>query len=283
MAEQQMQIMVGGEQVAVPEVAAATVFDALTSDRMMELLAESGYEDPQHIGETVQALRENGFHLPRAWAKPVRQELIDLDVGAGYVSGLVERFQREIVMQCGRAFVRMMRGDILTDSEVSQKLLAAKHFPPMPTASVDTGFAPRPTDWLAFYPQLVNWIRPTSAELAQAAQQVLDDFTTEEGVLVVAAGDPRRIALGTVLRGTAAGMGDIEKMVTAEVLESGDGISILQEINGIVLGTLASSMLSEWKLESTTAHHRAVSGRSSTAGVAQTAQTAQEVGQGGGG
>ena len=80
MAEQQMQIVVGGEQVAVPEVAAATVFDALTSDRMMELLAESGYDDAQHIGETVQALRENGFHLPRAWAKPVRQELIDLDM-----------------------------------------------------------------------------------------------------------------------------------------------------------------------------------------------------------
>ena len=117
MAEQQMQIVVGGEQVAVPEVAAATVFDPLTSDRMMELLAESGYEDAQHIGETVLALRENGFHLPRAWAKPVRQELIDLDVGAGYVSGLVERFQREIVMQCGRAFVRMMRGDRQTDRQ----------------------------------------------------------------------------------------------------------------------------------------------------------------------
>ena len=52
--------------------------------------------------------------------------------------GLVERFQREIVMQCGRSFVRMMRGDVQTDSEVAQKLLAAKHFPPMPAASVDT-------------------------------------------------------------------------------------------------------------------------------------------------
>ena len=35
-----MQIVAGGEQVAVPEVAAATVFDPLTSDRMMELLAD---------------------------------------------------------------------------------------------------------------------------------------------------------------------------------------------------------------------------------------------------
>ena len=83
-------------------------------------------------------------------------------MGAGYVSGLVGQFQREIViqpeLQCDRAFARMMRGDIQTDSEVSQKLLAAKHFPPMPAASVDTGFAPssRPTDWLASYPQLVN-------------------------------------------------------------------------------------------------------------------------------
>ena len=41
-------------------------------------------------------------------------------------------------------------------------------------------------------------------------------------------------------------MGDIEKMVTADVLEAGAGISILQEINGTVLGTLSSSMLKSW-------------------------------------
>ena len=73
MAEQQQQIVVGGEQVAIPDIAAATIFDAMTTDRMMKLLAEAGSEDPQHIGETVQALRENGFHLPRAWAKPIGQ------------------------------------------------------------------------------------------------------------------------------------------------------------------------------------------------------------------
>ena len=48
---------------------------------------------------------------------------------------------------------------------------------------------------------MVNWIRPTSAELAQTVQQVMDDPTVEDDLLVVPAGDPRRIALGTVLRG----------------------------------------------------------------------------------
>ena len=39
---------------------------------MMGLLAGVGFEEPQRIGETVKALRGNGFHLPRAWAKPQR-------------------------------------------------------------------------------------------------------------------------------------------------------------------------------------------------------------------
>ena len=97
MAGAQLQIVVGGQQIAVPMVPASAVFDPLSAERMAELLQEVGFVDPQHTGETVQALRENGFQLPRAWAKPVRQELIDLDVGAGYVSGIVERFQREMV------------------------------------------------------------------------------------------------------------------------------------------------------------------------------------------
>ena len=246
MAGVQLQIVVGGQQIAVPMVPASAVFDPLSTERMAVLLAESGYGDAQHIGETVQALRENGFHLPRAWAKPVRQELIDLDVGAGYVSGLIERFQREMVEQCGGVFVRMMRGDVQTDSEVAQKLLVAKHVPPMPPVSVDTGFAPVPDAWLAYYPQLVNWIRPTSAELAQTVQQVMDDPSVDDHILLVPAGDPRRIALGTVLRGTAAGMGQTSLLVGSEVLEAGDGVCILQAVNSKVLGKLASTMLRNW-------------------------------------
>ena len=45
MAEQQQHIVVGGEQ-AVPDITAATIFVALTADRMMELLAEARFEDP---------------------------------------------------------------------------------------------------------------------------------------------------------------------------------------------------------------------------------------------
>ena len=57
MAGAQLQIVVGGQQIAVPMVPASAVFDPLSAERMAELLAESGYEDAQHIGETVQGLR----------------------------------------------------------------------------------------------------------------------------------------------------------------------------------------------------------------------------------
>jgi hypothetical protein len=39
--------------VAVPEHAAATVFDALTAELLLELLAEAGFEEPQHISAAV--------------------------------------------------------------------------------------------------------------------------------------------------------------------------------------------------------------------------------------
>ena len=36
---------------------------------------------------------ENGFDLPNAWVCQVRSDLIELNIGVGYVAGVMEKFK----------------------------------------------------------------------------------------------------------------------------------------------------------------------------------------------
>ena len=100
--------------MAVPAVAVSTVYTPVSAAQMVEWLTEVGFDEEQHRAEMVTALREDGYHLPRAWARPVRQEIIDVGIGAGYVSGVIERFQQAMVGLCGAGFKdqhRRCKGD----------------------------------------------------------------------------------------------------------------------------------------------------------------------------
>ena len=143
MAAAQQQIVVGGENIAVGVVDAADLFARIDDERLSQWLQAAGFVEGQYLEETVQAFNENGFDLPNAWVAPVRSDLIELNVGAGYVSGVIERFQKELVLQLGISFVRkMQRGSVQTDQQVAATILNAKHAPELPTVTVDTGGLP---------------------------------------------------------------------------------------------------------------------------------------------
>ena len=63
------QMIVAGEQIPVLQVADAALFQRMTAAQMTDLLGWAGYVGDQIVAETIQAMTENGYDLPRAWAE----------------------------------------------------------------------------------------------------------------------------------------------------------------------------------------------------------------------
>jgi hypothetical protein len=103
---------------------------------MLVLLALADMEPgSKHIAESLQAMNENGYDLPNAWAEPVRSELIEIGIGAGFVSGLCQVFQKQLVLTKGTAFVRRMQGGEKTDQQYVTDILKAKHVQLLPVVT----------------------------------------------------------------------------------------------------------------------------------------------------
>ena len=111
------QVVIAGENVMVVVVDGADMFQRIHDADMRQWLMLAGFTEGQYLEGALQALNENGFDLPNAWVAPLRGDLIELNVGAGYVAGVVERFQRELVVGLGVAFARRMNCTERTDSQ----------------------------------------------------------------------------------------------------------------------------------------------------------------------
>ena len=79
------QMIVAGEQIPVLQVADADLFQRMTAAQMTDLLGWAGYVGDQIVAETIQAMTENGYDLPRAWAEVRREDLLEIGIGPGYV------------------------------------------------------------------------------------------------------------------------------------------------------------------------------------------------------
>jgi len=190
MAFAQQQIVIGGEQVPVVLMEGANVFDQIDGGDMNGWMAAVGVDDEQYRADTVQALAENGYLVARAWADPRRSELVEVGVGPGWISGLVERVQRELVALYGVDFVRLMAGgEVQTDQEVAATILRQKNIPVLPEVGAESGFVPTPVQWDRWLPQLVSWVRPTDSLLADALQQIREDYGVDRAQLVVPYGN----------------------------------------------------------------------------------------------
>ena len=121
--EAAQQVVIAGENVMVAVVDGADMFQRIPDADMRQWLMLAGFTEGQYLEETVQALNENGFDLPNAWVAPLRGDLIELNVGAGYVAGVVERFQRELVVELGVALARRMNCTERTDNQMAKSKL----------------------------------------------------------------------------------------------------------------------------------------------------------------
>ena len=243
------QIVLAGEvvEVAVVDAADADLFARITDEDMLVWLALAGMEaGSQHIAESLQAMNENGYDLPNAWAEPVRSELIEIGIGAGFVSGLCQVFQKQLVLVKGTAFVRRMQGGEKTDQQYVTDVLKAKHAPLLPAVTADTGFAPQPNEWAAKMQEIVGWLRPHDPLMATAVGQIRDDANMDEAALAVPLGSARAIALGTVLRSTG-GLGDLKMIIPQSVLDSGDGLSMLWTVQKEVFAHMDDSLVELWQ------------------------------------
>jgi hypothetical protein len=241
----QQQIVVAGQQIPIAVVVGANVYEHIAGPDLVPWMGEAGLVDEQLVGDTVVLFQDHGFDMPRAWANVRRQELIDLGIGPGYVSGLVDVMQTRMVQRCGASFVRLMEGSVQTDEEVATRLLTAKHAPVIPSVTVETGFAPTPCQWEDTLVRVAGWVRPTSRELAEAVQAIADNEAVDAAALAVAYGDIRSLALGTVMRGQM-GLGGIEKLLSGEVLRRGCGLEMMHEISKTVQADLVEARLENW-------------------------------------
>ena len=246
MAAAQQQVVVGGENIEVVAVEAADLFARIDNDSIRQWLQAVGFVDGQYLEETIQSLNENGFDLPNAWVCPVRADLMELNVGAGYVSGVIEKFQRELVLQLGVIFVRKMQGSVRTDSDVAGSILKAKHEPQLQQVSVETGYAPLPESWTNSMREIQGWVRPYDEQLAVAVGQIEVDYSIRDADLVVPIGNVRSIALGTVLRGRC-GFGEMYRVLSEAVRDRGDGLEMLRSIQATVFADLDDALVQRWQ------------------------------------
>ena len=172
--------------------------------------------------------------------------MIELNVGAGYVAGVVERFQRELVVGMGVAFARRMQCTECTDSEIAAAILNAKHAPSLPPVSIDTGYAPLPDAWANSMDLIEGWVRPHDEQMAVAVRQVKENHAVPDDQLAVPPGNVRSIALGSVLRGKC-GMGEMHRVLPEAVSARGDGLDMLRSVQGTVFADLEDSMVSDWQ------------------------------------
>ena len=241
MAAAQQQIVVGGENIVVKVVDAADLFARIEDDKIKQWLCAAGFVEGQYLEETLQAFNENGFDLPNAWVAPVRSELIELNVGAGYVSGVIESFQKELVQQLGVVFVRKMQpGSVQTNQQIAAAILNAKHAPELPSVSVDTGYAPLPDVWRHSMESIEGWVRP------QCVRQIQDNYAVADDELAVPIGSVISIALGTVLRGKC-GLGEMRRVLPQAISARGDGLEMLRSIQGTVFADLEDALVQQWQ------------------------------------
>ena len=244
-AQKMDQIVVAGENIAVEVVVGADLYEHVSQELVAQWLQDVGFSDDQYRNETVQVFAENGFDMPMAWTAPVRSELAEINVGAGYIAGVIAKFQQEMAKRCGVAFVRVLQGSVRTDAEVAAAILAAKHCPPIPEVTVESGFAPAPDPWLAWLQNIAGWVRPMDSSLANAVIQIMEDYSVDTGDLAVPFGNPKAIALGTVIRGKC-GMGEMYRVLSDDVSTRGDGLEMIQSWTTTVFADLADALVKQW-------------------------------------
>jgi hypothetical protein len=113
------QIVVAGESLVVEFVDGANLYEHIAAETISDWLLAVGFEDAQYRADTVTSFIENGYDMPMAWSAPVGSELLEINVGAGYIAGVTAQFQRAMAQHCGLAFVRVMQGSVRTDAEVA--------------------------------------------------------------------------------------------------------------------------------------------------------------------
>ena len=106
------QIVAAGESLVVEFVDGANLYEHIAAETISDWLLAVGFEDAQYRDDTVTSLIENGYDMPMAWSAPVRSELLEINVGAGYIAGVTAQFQRAMAQHCGLAFVRVMQGSV---------------------------------------------------------------------------------------------------------------------------------------------------------------------------
>ena len=231
--------------MVVEFVDGANLYEHIAADRISDWLLAVGSEDAQYRADTVTSFIENGYDMPMAWSALVRSELLEINVGAGYIAGAIAHLQRAMAQHCGLAFVRVMQGSVRTDAEVAAGILKAKHSPEAPGVTVDSDFAPAQDPWLVWMQNMAGWLRPLNNSMASAVTQFKVNFAVSPDELSVPFGNPKAIALGTVLRGKC-GFGEVHMVVLGEILEGDDGLEIIQSITATAFADLADALVKQW-------------------------------------